>query len=507
MKRPIIVLLGMLLVVSAVACGDSGSGEEELSQSCGDGTVDEGETCDDGNTDDGDGCSASCELEADSGETLWAHRFGDAEADGGAAIGLDAAGNAYVAGPFEGTIDLGGGTLSSAGDSDIFLAKFDPSGEHVWSKRFGDEEQTIERIIHQPLDIAVDDAGNIHLAGSMIGTVDFGGGPLTSAGGTDIFVAKFDTDGAHQWSKRFGAEAGESGESVAVDSEGNVVVSGHAIFDIEIADEVLASADGSALIVAKFDSDGNHMWSGRIAGDGAVPESKVAVDSAGNIALAGTMSDTLEFGDDVLTASETDENAVFLASLSPDGTPRWGRSFPGEALDYLRGIATDVDGNIAIIGNFGTSIDFGGEVLSANEEDSTDSGIFLAKFGADGAHLWSKGFGENGRHIGMGVAFDSLGDLYLTGSFDSSIDFGGETLTGSNRWMLVAKLGAAGEHVWSRTFASENDWSMGSGYALAVDPAGSAYVTGDFTDNADFGTGVLAAEEGKEDMWLVRLAP
>lgn len=509
MKKLVSVLLGTLLVLSAAACGDADSSRDgESSPSCGDGTVDEGEVCDDGNTDDGDGCSASCQLEADPGETVWASRFGDAEADGGAAIGLDAAGNAYVAGAFQGTIDLGGGPLTSAGESDIFLAKFDPSGEHVWSKRFGDESQTTERLIHLPLEIAVDDAGNVHLAGPMGGTVDFGGGPLTSVGNTDIFVAKFDTDGAHLWSKSFGTEFGDSGEGLAIDADGNVVVSGSAIGDIDMGGELLEFSGSSTLVVAKFDSDGNHLWSRRIAGEGSVPMSAVAIDPDGNIALAGTMRDTLEFGDDVLAASQDDQNAVFLASLNPDGTPRWGRIFSGEALDYLEAMATDADGNIVITGDFGASIDFGDGALAPSGEGGFDSDIFLAKFDADGAHLWSKSFGEAGSNKGTGITFDAAGDVYMTGHFDESIDFGGETLTGSNKWIFVAKLDATGEHVWSRTFASENDRGQGTGYGLAVDPAGSAYVTGEFTRTVDFGTGTVTAEEERvEDMFLLRLAP
>ena len=82
-------------------------------------------------------------------------------------------------------MDFGGGPLTSAGGIDIFLAKFDPAGNHLWSKRFGDGFSQIG------YSVTVDGADNVLFTGAFSGSVDFGGGPLTSAGGIDIFLAKF----------------------------------------------------------------------------------------------------------------------------------------------------------------------------------------------------------------------------------------------------------------------------------------------------------------------------
>src|SRR5262249_8206046 len=125
------------------------------------------------------------------GQSVWAKRFGDASFQAGSAIARDAMGDVVVTGSFASTIDFGGGPLTSAGFTDIFLAKFDLAGNHVFSKRFGDPvDQRAEGV-------AVDTADNVLLTGYFIGTVDFGGGLLASTGGTDIFVAKFDSMGGH----------------------------------------------------------------------------------------------------------------------------------------------------------------------------------------------------------------------------------------------------------------------------------------------------------------------
>jgi hypothetical protein len=118
-------------------------------------------------------------------------------------------------------VDFGGGTLTSAGEQDIFLAKFDGNGTHLWSQRFGDADD------QWCYSVASDPSGNVVVTGFFYGTVDFGGGLLTSAGLEDIFLAKFDANGTHLWSQRFGdAVDYQEGFSVASDPSGNVVMTG-----------------------------------------------------------------------------------------------------------------------------------------------------------------------------------------------------------------------------------------------------------------------------------------
>ncbi len=117
-------------------------------------------------------------------------RFGDLENyQSASAIATDGANNVFVAGQFKGTVDFGGGPLTDAGGYDIYITKFNAAGNHIWSKRFGDTERQV------PSGITCDGAGNVFLVGKFRGTVDFGGGPLTSEGYDDIFVAKFDPAG------------------------------------------------------------------------------------------------------------------------------------------------------------------------------------------------------------------------------------------------------------------------------------------------------------------------
>jgi len=125
-----------------------------------------------------------------------------------------------VTGCFSGTVNFGGGSRHSVGDYDIFLAKYAGGGVHQWSHAFGDSFPDCGN------SVTVDGSGSVFMTGSFRRAVNFGGGVLTSAGSDDIFLAKYDAGGLHQWSQRFGGTRPDEGRSVAVDGSGGVVMTG-----------------------------------------------------------------------------------------------------------------------------------------------------------------------------------------------------------------------------------------------------------------------------------------
>jgi len=159
----------------------------------------------------------------------WPRRLGGAGCEWVGGVAVDRSGNVVVTGYFEGTVDFGGGPLTSAGFGDVFVASYSPAGAHRWSKRFGSSKS-----YGLGRGVAVDKSGNAVVTGDFEGTVGFGGAPLKSAGEDDTFVASFDPTGTHRWSKRFGSASSEHydgttfGDSygVALDGSGNVVVTG-----------------------------------------------------------------------------------------------------------------------------------------------------------------------------------------------------------------------------------------------------------------------------------------
>jgi len=355
-----------------------------------------------------------------SGNHLWSKRFGDEEYDQSAAGAVfDSAGNVVVHGTFGGTVDFGGGPLTAADLGNIFVAKFDPNGNHVWSKGFGDGG-------HVGAGMAIDSAGNVVLAGEFSGTVDFGGGPLTAAGDYDMFVAKFDANGNHVWSKGFG-DAGHDVAGPSVDSAGNVVLVGRcAAGTVDFGGGPLTNAGSAGFFLAKFDPNGNHVWSKRLGDAGDSLGAGASIDSAGNVVLVGSGKGTLDLGGGPLTTAGNED--IILAKFDPNGNHLWSKLLGGANYDYARGMAIDSAGNVVLTGDFSMPVDFGGGPLTP-----TDQEIFVAKFDPSGNHLSSASFGGESYQGGGALAIDSAGSMVVTGCFRRTIDFGNGPLvsTGS----------------------------------------------------------------------------
>ena len=269
--------------------------------------------------DDGDGvadiddCAPLDPSEGAGGCNRWSKQFGDAQPQSGASVALDGSDNVLLTGHFWGTADFGaGGPLTSAGADDIFVTTLDSGGGHLWSKRFGDADSQIAA------SVAVDDSGNALLTGYFWGMVDFGGGPLASTGQSDVFVAKLDANGNHLWSKRFGDAAFQVGASVAVDGSDNVLLTGFFGGTVDFGAGPLTSAglDQSAdIFVAKLDPTGGHLWSKRFGDADAQEGDSIALDCSVNVLLTGFFAGTVDFGGSVLASNG--EYDGFVAKLGP----------------------------------------------------------------------------------------------------------------------------------------------------------------------------------------------
>jgi hypothetical protein len=351
------------------------------------------------------------------GNHLWSQRFGDSnDFDYVRGIAVDGAGNVLITGYFYGTLDFGGGLLTST-EIDIFLAKFDPAGNHIWSHGFGDYQTSGDQ---KGLSVAVDGAGNVFLTGSFEGIVDFNGG--LQALGIDIFLVKFDPDGNHIWSQAFGDFDSQFGSSVAVDGAGNVLLTGSFGGTVDFGGGPLTSAGGADIFQAKFDPSGDHIWSQRFGDSHSEGSTCIAVDGAANVLLTGYFRGTVDFGGGPLENAGGEE--IFLAKFDPSGDHIWSQRFGDWTNQRGMSVAVDYTGSATLTGYFYRTVDLGGGPLrSAGDDD-----IFLAKFDPDGLHLWSQRFGDRFRDYGYGVAVDRAGNVIFTGSFWFTADFGGGQL-------------------------------------------------------------------------------
>jgi hypothetical protein len=430
--------------------------------------------------------------EACTGSSLWAKRFGDAGVQSGAAVAMTPTGGMVVTGSLAGGADFGGGVITSAGASDVFVASYDAAGALVWAKRFGDVGA------QAGFDVTVDAQGNVIVIGDLAGSIDFGGGAMASAGATDVFVAKLDGTGALVWAKRFGDAAAQSGRGVAVDTMGNVVITGSFAGKIDFGAGNLTSAGATDVFLAKLKSaNGDLLW-GKRFGDAVAQSGKsLAVDGMGSVVLTGDMAGKTDFGAGNLTSAGATD--VFLASFDGAGNNAWAKRFGDAGAQTAGAVAADAGGAIVVTGNVAGKIDFGGGNLTS--AGMTD--VYVAKFTAAGMHLWSKRYGAAGAENGRDVAIDPFGGIALTGDFPGSVDFGGGALASAGASDVFAlKLDTVGGHVWSRRYG---DVAAQLGLGVAADATGVA-LTGSLVGSMDFGGGALSSA-GMTDIFLAKLAP
>ena len=420
-------------------------------------------------------------------------QIGGQEVDVGYAVAVDAAGNTVTAGTFRGTVNFGGGNLQSAGASDVYIAKYSSSGTHICSLAVGGGGE--ERVNG----VATDASGNIVIVGSFQGTVDFGGVIKTAAGistsTNDGFIAKYSSNcaTAAQWVRTFGSSTDDGAYGVAVDGNGDVVMTG---FFTSYSDfgggNVLGNGPYAEVVVAKYTgSNGAYQWAHVLSGVSIDQGRTLALDPAGNVIIGGSFNQTVAL-DSQQTPLLVSRGAAdgFVAKFSPTGVLQWARSFGGNGEDIVNGITVDKGGNIAVAGSFEQTMTFtgGSSLASAGLSDG-----FIARFTPMGNYLWAVRIGSAEIDIGYAIAADDVGNVVVTGALQS----------GGQQDIFVSKYSPLGSQLWTRTYGgSTND----AGYDVALDQNGNVLVTGYFQTTANFG-GTNLSSAGFSDAFLLKLTP
>jgi hypothetical protein len=350
------------------------------------------------------------------GSLLWAKSFGDTAAQLPRGVAVDSEGSVLVTGTFWGSLDFGGGALISAGDEDIFVAKLDKDGGHVWSAAYGGAGY------HDAGDIAVDKDGSAILTGTFYCNLDFGLGPLECQASVDAYVAKIDEAGAPVWTRHITGDGIQSAEGVLVDSTGNIFVSGDFSKELDaggapiqsLPDEGWGSDD---FYIVKLDGAGETLWA-RGFGD-AKPQyiKDIAADGQGGVVLFADIYGSVDFGGASLTASE---HALGVVKLDAGGEHVWSDLFLGAEIYETGGVAVDGEGNVFLTGVGDSGITFGTKPLGADAQ----SEVFVVKLDSGGEHVWGREFGDPEGPLRARIAVDGAGDLIVAGSFYGVIDFG-----------------------------------------------------------------------------------
>ena len=411
-------------------------------------------------------------------------------------------------------------TDSRFGDTEI-MARLNPTGNPLHSTHTLDWAYSIGAAgLSAPTDMVPDADGNIFLTGNFQNSIDFDPDNdvhiLSSAGDDDIFISKTSPSGEVFWAERIGGQETDHVNSIAMDREGNVILTGsfQGTADFDPGPNVFplsAGLDGDAF-VTKLDENGDFLWAIKITGDGFNEIRSVKTDATNNIFVTGLFEETADFDPTEGVSLRTSKGLedIFLAKYNPAGQLIWAHVIGGSGSDAGRGVAVTLTGHVWVAGHFSESVDFNPK---PDDETLTAQGledIFVATYTSQGDYIRALRIGGNENDEVNGIHMDASGNILLTGMFRGNVDFNPSTFAdflGSNGGDdgFVEKLSPSGTFIWARSFGGvDND----KGIDISADYQGNILVSGYFAGIADFYSGSSdswAQASGGEDLFVLTL--
>ena len=453
----------------------------------------------------------------------YAYGTGGNGEDQGERVTTDLSGNVFTTGYFSGTVDfqqdLSGSSveLSSAGNTDIYLAKYSPTGDILWAHAIGGNGSD------EGKSVFTDAAGNVYVTGVFRQTVDFDPSGSTfnitsyGPGSSDVFLAKYNANGGFVWAKKMGSSSLDIGYGLVLDNAGNVIVTGYftgtADFDEGGAAANLVSVGDFDLFIAKYEPDGDLIWAKGVGSTGQETGFGIDVDGSDNIYVTGRFAGTTDFNPDPGATFDVTSNGdrdIFLAKYQSDGTFVWAKGIGGTAEDWGFDLVVDASANIYLTGHFTNSADFdpNGGVATLTSAGSRDA--FIAKYNTNGVYDWAHALGgTSSADFGYSLTLNSEEEPIVCGYFSNTVDFDPSTCeflltSAGGQDTYFANYDRNGLFRWAHQIGgATNEESL----SIVLDPTGQfLYLTGYFTGTANFslnGT-VNLSSSGDRDVFLAR---
>jgi hypothetical protein len=383
----------------------------------------------------------------------------------GYGIAVDLSGNSFVTGETEGNLD----GKTRAGTIDCFISKYDTTGIKLWTRLHG--SALVETIGYG---ISTDSSGNVYITGSAQGAMDGETFP-TDAGGTAVFLIKYDSSGNRQWTKLRGLASTTSetwGTGIAVDSTGNSYIVGTTYGPLDGQ----TKTGNSGVFVMKYDTSGNWQWTRIQSATLSTYGRAISVDSTGNSYITGDTQGNLG------GESKTGTVDGFVIKYDASGNIQWTKLLGAAGEDTKGyGISIDSTGNSYVTGGVSH---YNPVSLLDGQTITGITDVFVIKHNTSGAKQWTKLLGVAGQStIGSSISADSSGSNYVTGRTGGSLD--GQTFTGGtgNKDAFVIKYDSSGVKDWTKLLGVSGTYTDGKG--IALDSSGTSHVTGYTGGNLD----------------------
>ncbi|MDD4149008.1 MAG: SBBP repeat-containing protein [Bacteroidales bacterium] len=361
-------------------------------------------------------------------------------------------------------------TNSAVNRYEIFVAKFDESGNVLWAKNaVGSQDDFVTSV-------ATDQNGDIYVTGYFNSlTIDFGTKTLTNTGLNDVFIVKYNGDtGEVMWAKSVVGAGDDYAMDLSCDYAGNIYVTGYFNQDdnLTFGSIILTKpCHNQDMFLAKYNSAGNVQWAlcAEESYWGGAKGLSLTTDNESNIYVTGTYQwESISFGTTTLSYDIGNGEQMYLAKYNTSGTPIWAKkatgvnNYGGNA-NAPRCVEADNEGNVYVTGYFDVDeISFGTLSLSSGTVPAAD--VFLVKYSSAGNPLWLRGASASGmsNNYGKSVYPDKNGNVYLTGNFSStSIGFGSVVLNNANTNnspdIFIVKYDGTGNIKWAESYGGSED--------------------------------------------------
>jgi hypothetical protein len=319
------------------------------------------------------------------GNALWARGAGGPRGEQGNGIAWDASGSVYVCGYFSshfttfGNITLQNTDQDQFSDQEMFVVKYDPSGNALWAvKSSGTDHEWA-------FTIALDSAGNVYTAGWFYSdTMTLGPYTLINNGYTNMFIAKIDPSGNVLWAKSAGGTQVDLLHSLVYDPSGYIYATGFTgspsiTFDSHTF--VNSNPGNGDMFLVKYDLNGNVIWARTPTCSSHQDGDALALDTQGNIYIAGTFWGDMIIGSDTLTNEGITYEDIFAVKYDPNGNLVWSKKAGGPGRDWPNGIVVSPSNDVYVAGYFASDTMIFDSIALYNCDTSNyyNHDVFIAK--------------------------------------------------------------------------------------------------------------------------------
>ena len=385
------------------------------------------------------------------GKILWARSIGGIGDEKGLSLAIDSKENIFVTGCFSASFKYDSLNITNKGLWDIFIVKYDSTGNLRWVKTAGGKGDDYGQ------GICVDTKDNIYVAGSFsCQLITLSDRTLSNssdkAGSFDMCLLKYNNEGNLLWAKNAGGKTDDGGMSIAADIHDNIYVAGYfesaaLTFGFNIIKNDYSGRGTIDAYLVKYDSDGNAQWAksfGSRYDDGAL---SVCTDKDGNVFISGNFENEIMADTTALISHGISD--IFIIKYNSSGSVVWAKNFGDINEESGLSLCSDKNGNIYMTGFFNSEeISFG--TIKFTLKNKSD--IYLVKFDPAGNIKWAKHSGGSADEAGLGICSDGNGNIVMTGYFESGIlPFEAAVLNKKSVTdVFISKYTSEGKNLWAK---------------------------------------------------------